>query len=59
VGLKEALFSQKYRLSSWNAVVIAIFQQFCGISGILLFQTKIFLKMQEAGQFNIPVIYAI
>jgi hypothetical protein len=59
IGMKEAFFSKQYRFSSWNAVILGQFQQFTGISGVLLFQTKIFLKMQQQGQFNIPIMIAV
>ena len=42
VGLKEALTSKQHRFSSWNGLILALFQQFTGISAVLLFQTKIF-----------------
>jgi hypothetical protein len=49
VTLKDALFSKKYRRSSWNAVIFAFFHQYCGHSTVLTLSTQIFMAMQRKG----------
>jgi len=47
VSLKEAFTSRRYKFASINAQILAFFQQFTGISVIILFSTQIFQDMKN------------
>lgn len=59
ISAKDALVSPKYRRSTWNSVFLTFFNQFTGITGIVVFSTAIFRDMKDRGGFDIPVMVAI
>lgn len=55
----EGLTKQPYRRASYNALILACAHQLTGISGVTVFLTTIFLKLQESGQIPIKAIYCV
>lgn len=51
--------SKQYRRASINGLLLAIFHQLTGMSGLQNFQTAILQKLDKEGTFPIPVIWAV
>lgn len=51
----EALCSPKYRRASFNGMLLMLFDQFTGVTGIYMHSTGIFKKMKEEGEFSFNV----
>lgn len=49
----------KYRRSTLNGVLLTFFNQFTGITGIVIFSTTIFTEMRDKGAFDIPIMVAV
>lgn len=57
--IKEGLTKKPYKRASCNALILASAQQLSGISGVQVFLTTIFLKLQESGKIPIKAIYCV
>lgn len=54
----ESICGAKYRRASLNGLIILIFHNFTGISGIYLYSTGIFHNLRQHGKFSLSVTMA-
>lgn len=55
----EAFGGKKYRLAHWNGVFLCFFNQWTGITVVILFLIGVFEKMKKEGTFSLDILVAV